>query len=415
MLLPSHMLGLGWNPAEKMPDRGLRPDHLLRPRTPRSHRMRTLPIADSTPDVAWLESLPRDGQPSLRAEMTQLPFTIGRNESCDLTIESARISREHLRIEQGPTGYLVRDLGSTNGTYVNGVKVSESPLADGDMLAVANVNLIFHLPSNHGHSLVTQRFTENIEAENDAANHGQEMVEAVRRLLEIGLSRAMRQRVQAIVDVQTNATVGYEARPVMADLGPNLRFDSGSLGDLECTALRRMLNLHRHMAVEQVWSCLGDVRIFLPAQANEIGSDLLDELERLRQRPGGEARLALQIPCATLTDHATLKDFHEQLREMGMELALDQFVGGAAQLKSFRECPPDYLRLAADVIQAVGRSADQRQRVHELIQTAQAMGTQVIACGVKNEEQWSACKNVGIAMAQGDYAAASLPLDGIHR
>lgn len=378
--------------------------------------MRTLPIVESPTDIAWLESLPRDGQAPLRAELAQLPFTIGRNESCDLTIESTRISREHLRIEQGPSGYVVRDLGSTNGTFVNGVKITESPLADGDMLAVANFNLIFHLPCGRANSQVTQRFTQDNAVVQQTPNNGQELVEAVRRLLEVSLNRALRQRVQAIVEVQTNATVGYEARPVVAHLGRDMAFDPGSPGDLECAALLRMFDLQRRMAVEQVWSCLGDVRIFLSAQACEIRSlELLDGLERLRQRPSGEAKLVLQVPHHALLDHDAFEEFHEQLRDVGVQLALDQFAGGASQLSAFQKCPPDYLRIAATLIQGLGRSPDQRQRVHELIQAAKLIGTQVIACGVKNEEEWHACKSLGIALAQGDYAAASLPLDGIYR
>jgi EAL domain-containing protein (putative c-di-GMP-specific phosphodiesterase class I) len=170
------------------------------------------------------------------------------------------------------------------------------------------------------------------------------------------------------------------------------------------------------MAVEQVASCLGDVRIFLSAQASEIGSpELLDSLERLRQRPGGETRLVLQVPYEALVDHAAWDEFHEQLRDIGVQLALDQFAGSAAQLTAWKESPPDYLRMAATGIQGLGRSPDQRQRVQEVIQAAKQIGTQVIACGVKNEEEWHACKSLGIALAQGDYAAASLPLDGIHR
>jgi EAL domain-containing protein (putative c-di-GMP-specific phosphodiesterase class I) len=39
------------------------------------------------------------------------------------------------------------------------------------------------------------------------------------------------------------------------------------------------------------------------------------------------------------------------------------------------------------------------------------LGAKVIACGVATEEQWQACKNIGAPLAQGDFAAAAMPLD----
>ncbi len=106
--------------------------------------MQTPPVVQVASTTAWLESTPRDNMPPLRAELTRFPFMIGRSHVCDLTIESTRISREHVRVERTSSGYLVVDLDSTNGTYVNGVKVTECPLNDGDLLTVANFGLVFH-------------------------------------------------------------------------------------------------------------------------------------------------------------------------------------------------------------------------------------------------------------------------------
>ena len=42
-----------------------------------------------------------------------------------------------------PGGYTIRDLGSQNGTYVNGTRVDEAPLADGDRITIGEINLVF--------------------------------------------------------------------------------------------------------------------------------------------------------------------------------------------------------------------------------------------------------------------------------
>jgi len=69
------------------------------------------------------------------------PVTLGRAQDCEVVLPERQISRYHARIEQDRAGYLIRDLGSKNGTYVNGDSVKGQPyrLHDGDEIQLANV------------------------------------------------------------------------------------------------------------------------------------------------------------------------------------------------------------------------------------------------------------------------------------
>lgn len=65
---------------------------------------------------------------------------IGRSANCDIVLPERQISRHHARIERTPDGrYLLHDLGSKNGTFVNGEEVREAPreLKDGDEIQFA--------------------------------------------------------------------------------------------------------------------------------------------------------------------------------------------------------------------------------------------------------------------------------------
>jgi hypothetical protein len=66
-------------------------------------------------------------------------MTIGRSEDCDIVLPKRQVSRHHAQIERDDGGYLLRDLGSKNGTYVNGRKVRSEPyrLEDGDEIQIA--------------------------------------------------------------------------------------------------------------------------------------------------------------------------------------------------------------------------------------------------------------------------------------
>ena len=61
-------------------------------------------------------------------------FLVGRDVSCDLTIDSARISRQHAVIRVTPEGVELEDLGSSNGTWHHGARVDRRKLLDGDEL-----------------------------------------------------------------------------------------------------------------------------------------------------------------------------------------------------------------------------------------------------------------------------------------
>jgi len=80
-----------------------------------------------------------------RYDLNSRPLTAGRAESNDLVLEGDEFaSSRHARIEPRRDGVWVEDLGSTNGTYVNGVKLSRSRrLAPGDIVRIGETDLRF--------------------------------------------------------------------------------------------------------------------------------------------------------------------------------------------------------------------------------------------------------------------------------
>jgi len=68
--------------------------------------------------------------------------TVGRATGADFILDAALVSRVHCRLSATEDGGLeIQDLESTNGTYVNGVKVDSARLADGDTLRLGRVEL----------------------------------------------------------------------------------------------------------------------------------------------------------------------------------------------------------------------------------------------------------------------------------
>ena len=84
----------------------------------------------------------RDG---LRTEITAERFLIGRNESCDLMLPDPGVSRQHAILTLKPDGgAVIADLGSRNGTFVNGEAIQNTAeLRSGDQVRIATVDVVF--------------------------------------------------------------------------------------------------------------------------------------------------------------------------------------------------------------------------------------------------------------------------------
>jgi hypothetical protein len=81
--------------------------------------------------------LPDGGRVALGNE----PTVIGRTPDCAVALSDPQVSRHHAEVQRGEFGFRIVDLGSTNGTQVNGVVVKERSLADGDVIVVGATSL----------------------------------------------------------------------------------------------------------------------------------------------------------------------------------------------------------------------------------------------------------------------------------
>lgn len=74
-------------------------------------------------------------------------LTIGRSPQSDLFLDDVTVSRHHARVICDDNGYLVEDLNSLNGTYVNRKRIERDRLSDGDELQIGKFKLAFLEPN----------------------------------------------------------------------------------------------------------------------------------------------------------------------------------------------------------------------------------------------------------------------------
>ncbi|MGB3761742.1 MAG: FhaA domain-containing protein [Ornithinimicrobium sp.] len=108
----------------------------------------------ATPPPGRARQSPRGPAPWLEIDGARKPLhtavtVLGRDESATIVIDDPGVSRRHAEIRVSYDGphlqVLIRDTGSTNGTYLNGDQIGTEELSDGDRITVGRSTLTFHL------------------------------------------------------------------------------------------------------------------------------------------------------------------------------------------------------------------------------------------------------------------------------
>jgi len=68
----------------------------------------------------------------------------GRSPQADIFLDDVTVSRKHVEFVREPEGFTVRDVGSLNGTYVNGTRIEQALLRAGDEVQIGKYRMTFH-------------------------------------------------------------------------------------------------------------------------------------------------------------------------------------------------------------------------------------------------------------------------------
>ncbi len=207
------------------------------------------PPALGTP---WLEHLSPESTLPAQIPVVKYPFTIGRKESVDLQIDSSRVSREHARIVKEDGEYRVIDLSSTNGTFVNGNRIEESPLCDGDMLMVANEEFTFYTgAAEQADRMATQVIELAAPESGNKKDLPRQVIHSVRLLQEMLLQGSSNISWETIFRLSDGQPYGYEAHSWNETEKGEFSEAERLVLAIDCRLTARIRTLSRIVAVEE--------------------------------------------------------------------------------------------------------------------------------------------------------------------
>ncbi len=353
----------------------------------------------------YLEGYVDSERQAWRTMMRSFPLRVGRAPTADIRLRSTTVSNEHLELCRREDRIWLRDLGSTNGTYVNFIRVTgEVELHEGDIILLGDRELRLARYRSAEHTATAAMSTTQLSdyfASRERDFHVMMREQALLSHLQPMVSLDDRETLHGFEVLSRGSIAGEQVPPA------ELFSVAEKLGrERELSELCRSKGMTAATRLSEV------PRIFLnthPAELAEPG-ELLESLGRLAEAHA-ETRVVLEIHEAAATGLELIRTLRGGLDNLGYELAFDDFGAGHSRLQEIAEAPPHYLKFDRGLIHKAYESKQRMQLLESLVPTVQSMGMQPVAEGVETPEEAEACAEVGFPLAQGFHFGHPAPID----
>lgn len=325
-----------------------------------------------------------------------VPFQVGRRAGLHLVLPSNTVSGLHAEFFFVGSKLCLRDLGSTNGTFVNGERLTEvRELRDNDVIQFSD--LPFRLTRNPVVDLSRTRTK-------DACDQALAIVQFDRLITGKGVVP----HYQPIVDLASGRTVAYEALARSRLVGlesPDLMFSAAAQLGLS-TELSEML---RRVGVEDSYRMQDVTHLFLNTHPSELDTGtLLQSCAELR-RIAPRQPLTIEMHEASMTNADEMIVLRDGLEQLDITVAFDDFGAGQARILEIAAVRPHYVKFDRSMVHDLHLDPARRKMVAMLVEMIHEVGIIPLAECVETVEEAEACLEAGFVLSQGFLYGKPMP------
>ena len=318
-------------------------------------------------------------------------FSVGRKPDNSLSIPSHSVSGYHAEFLQTEAGLIVRDLNSTNGTFVNGQRLEgEVQVHGGDLVQFATE--VFRVGQS-------TRRNESRTVANDSSDQAMALVQ-FDRLINDGNAFPY---YQPIVRLPDQACIGYEVLGRSRLFGlqmPAQMFLAAAQLNMEA----ELSEVFRMRGVQVGSDFPSGINLFLNTHPKELGPSRLYTSLRLLREADPNRRLTLEIHEGAVTNIDTIRELSVVLNDLNIQLAFDDFGVGEARLLELAEIRPDYLKFDMKLTNNIHAASAKRQELVSLFaRMLNDLGINTLAEGIETKECHETICQMGFKFAQGYY------------
>lgn len=336
-----------------------------------------------------------------RVAVNHLPFLIGRKSDLELPIDADTMSRRHAEILSCNGQLCIRDLNSTNGTFLNDNRIAEcAPIEDGDIIRLGDIELRiiikhWHEPMSIGRQEQTCIATGNIL---------EKLARGTKELTELIQCKQVKAVLQPIVNYN-HAVVAYEllgrGNHTILPTSPGALFYIAEQNGIEIALSEIFLETGLIETRKYPQECC----FFFNVHSKEIKdiNSLYHRLDKIREEYS-QTQLVLEIPEKAVTNVRQMRNIKKHLHALKIGLSYDDFGAGQARLLELSEASPDILKFDISLIHDINSASPARQLMVEmLVKYSHDQGIKVLAEGVETASEDNVCRQIGIDLFQGFY------------
>jgi EAL domain-containing protein (putative c-di-GMP-specific phosphodiesterase class I) len=336
------------------------------------------------------------GRSAREIPVNSIPFQIGRRSGLHLTLRSRIVSGLHAEIVPRDDQLLLRDLNSTNGTFINGEKLSgEQLLREGDLVQFAD--LVFRVLREEERSSTMTAFVAD------------ESMPAFTRIDQLIEQKAITPVYQPIVELRNDRVVGYEALARSEVKGlerPDVMFRAAAQLNLQV----RLAGICRLKSVSNSMNLPGNPNLYLNIHRDEdLMTDVFESMKLLR-RSFPDRPMTVEIHESSVPGPSQMQDFRNALNELNIQVAFDDFGVGQSRLMDLIEVPPDVLKFDISLVQNIDRAHERHLKwIQSLLAATRELGVRALAEGIETAAEAASCRDLGFDLAQGYHFGRPKP------
>lgn len=343
--------------------------------------------------VGWsLEPVGSTNGPAHRVALVGFPFHIGRRWGQSLVLDHKKVSNQHAVVEYEDGVLFLRDLGSTNGTALNGVRIQERiRLNPGDVVSFAGVRFTVL----HESRQVMDEGTVVTAGDDDRDERDRLRQRLAGFELNIGFQPIVR-----LGGGSQRRTIGYEALARATRNGtpcsPGVLF--GRAAELSPELSRQL----RELALMEADKLPQMLPIFLNTHPRELPEkSVISSVSTLR-RKYPHVPFVLEIHENAAANLRHLKRVSAELRSLGVGLAYDDLGAGQARLLELVETEPRYVKFDRAMVAGLPDAERKKQQlVANLVKMVRDLGITPIAEGLETRSEVELCTALGFTHGQG--------------
>jgi EAL domain-containing protein (putative c-di-GMP-specific phosphodiesterase class I) len=328
-----------------------------------------------------------------------VPFRVGRRPNASLTVPRASVSGLHAELFTQDDRLYARDLNSTNGTFINGVRVTEvAELKVDDVIQFADVSFrVMHASTKSDSHTMSE----------DYCDHALARVQFDKLIRE----ELVTPHFQPVVNLRTGVTEAFEvlARSRLIGLEtPGRMFAAAA----ELQKEAQLSDLMRRKGVEVSQHFQEIPPLYLNTHPVEFENDNAWEWVKQLREASPIQKLVIEIHEAAVTDVIGVARFRAMLRDYDIGLAFDDFGAGQARIAELASIRPDCLKFDRSIICGLDQAEPSVQRfVSSLIDAIRNIGVTPLAEGIETLGEQQICAELGFELAQGYFLGMPRPVD----